>query len=80
MTDAEIVSCLQRGNRPTYGVHGRNMEVVTLMSRMEESGLIRTEDASLSQETRRRAIWVDEARRGEDPAHILRALGIEVPA
>lgn len=74
VTDAEIITCLQEGDRPTYGMHGRNMEVINLMVSMEKAGLIRTEDASLSQETRRRAVWVSEARRREPPEAILASL------
>ncbi|QDP53932.1 MAG: hypothetical protein GOVbin2937_9 [Prokaryotic dsDNA virus sp.] len=74
MTDLDIIKALQDGDRPTFGIHGRNMEVMGLMSRMEEAGLISTDDASLSQETRRRAIWVAEDRRGEQPASILASL------
>ena len=74
MTDDEIISDLQEGYRLTFGVHGRNMEVVDLMARLEKAGLIRTEDLGLSQETRRGAIWISEPRRSEAPQLILDSL------
>ncbi|WP_370281584.1 hypothetical protein [Pseudooceanicola sp.] len=74
MTDAEIITCLQKGERPTYGMHGRNIEVMNLMASMEKAGLIRTADASLSQETRRSAVWIADERRNESPEAILASL------
>ena len=74
MTDLEIITFLQEGGRPTFGMHGRNMEVMDLMARMERAGLINTEDASLSQETRRRAVWVAGDRRHELPETILASI------
>lgn len=74
MTDPEIITFLQEGGRPTYGMHSRNMEVINLMASMEKAGLIRTEDASLSQETRRSAVWIADDRRGDSPEAILASL------
>ena len=74
MTDPEIIRFLQEGGRPTFGVHGRNMEVINLIASMERADLIRTEDASLSQETRRRAVWIADDRRHEPPEDILASL------
>ena len=74
MTDAEIITCMQQGHRPTYGMHGRNTEVMDLMASMEKAGLIRTEDASISQETRRRAVWIADERRHDSPEAILASL------
>ena len=61
MTDEEIIDYLKSGGKPTFGLHGRNAEVMALMADLEARGLIRTEDASLSQETRLRAIWLADA-------------------
>ena len=58
MTDQEIIDFLKSGGKPTFGMNGRNGEVMALMADLEARGSIRTEDASLSQETRRRAIWI----------------------
>lgn len=74
MTDPEIIKFLQDGGRPTFGMHGRNMEVINLMASMEKTGLIRTEDASISQETRRRAVWIADERREESPEAVLACL------
>ena len=41
------------------------------MAKMERAGLIRTDDDSLSQETRREAEWIAEDRRHEAPELIL---------
>ena len=48
MTDLEIIKSLQAGENLTFGVHGRNLEVIDLMHRMKVAGLVKTEDASLS--------------------------------
>ena len=74
MTDEEIITYLQKGGELTFGMHGRNAEVMNLMADMEKAGLIRTEDASLSQETRRRAVWVADGRRSTPPESILASL------
>lgn len=58
MTDREIIQALKNGNELTFGMHGRNSEVMALMADLEQRGLIVTEDASLSQETRRSARWI----------------------
>lgn len=58
MTDDEIITFLKSGGEPTYGIHGRNAEVMELMQGLELRKLIVTQDASLSQETRRSAKWI----------------------
>lgn len=74
MTDPEIIKFLQEGGLPTFGMHGRNMEVINLMDSMEKAGLIRTDDASLSQETRRSAVWISDERRNDPPEAILASI------
>lgn len=74
MTDPEIIEFLQGGGRPNFGMHGRNMDVINLMASMEHAGLIRTEDASLTQETRRTAVWIADERRHDPPEAILASL------
>jgi hypothetical protein len=59
MTDAEIIKYLKAGEVLTFGVHGHNEEVMAFMARLEKEGKIETWDASLSQETRRSARWVE---------------------
>ena len=71
MTDEQIIASLQQGDHLTFGLHGRNFEVMDLMAKMERAGLIRTDDDSLSQETRREAEWIAEDRRHEAPELIL---------
>lgn len=58
MTDEQIIEHLKAGETLTFGVNGRNTEIMALMGRLEGQGLIVTEDCSLSQETRRSARWV----------------------
>ncbi len=60
MTDQEIIDFLKSGGQPTFGINGRNGEIMALMADLEKRGLIRTEDASLPQETRRRAVWIKQ--------------------
>ena len=58
MTNEQIIDCLKAGEIVNFGMHRRNGEVMNLMAGLEKQGLIVTEDASLSQETRRSARWV----------------------
>jgi hypothetical protein len=58
MTDIEIIDYLKLGGVLNYGCHGRNMEVIALIDRLESEGLVVTEDCSTSQETRREVRWI----------------------
>lgn len=57
MTDDEIIAALKSGEEGNYGLHGRNMSIMKLMSGLEEKGLVETWDCSSSQETRRGVRW-----------------------
>ncbi len=61
MTDEQILAHLKAGNVANYGMHGRNMEVVNFIADLEARGLVKTRDASSSQETRREVWWTGEA-------------------
>jgi len=58
MSDEEIIEYLKSGGVATYGCHGRNMAVISLIERLENEGLVVTEDCSTSQETRREVRWI----------------------
>ena len=58
MTDDQIIDALKSGETLTFGLHGHNSEIMELMADLEKRNLIRTEDASLDQETRRAAFWI----------------------
>ena len=58
MTDEQIIDALKAGETLNFGMHGRNMEVIELMAKLEREGKIETKDVSLSQETRREAKWI----------------------
>ena len=66
MTDAELINFIKAGGRPKFGINGHNGEIMDLMARLEKRGLIRTEDASLSQETRRRAVWIAQTKEPDE--------------
>lgn len=59
MTDEQIIEHLKSGETLTFGVNGRNAEVMELMADLERQGKIETWDDSLSQETRRAAKWIE---------------------
>lgn len=61
MTDAQIRQCIADGYILNFGCNGRNMDVMNLMADLEKTGVIKTRDCSLSQETRREAIRADLA-------------------
>lgn len=61
MTDEQIIEALKSGEVCTFGMNGRNMDVINLMARLEREGKIETWDVSLSQETRRAAKWIESA-------------------
>jgi hypothetical protein len=64
MTDEEIIAALKSGETVNYGVHGRNMEVISLIDGLLWEGLVKVEDVSSSQETRYAARWVGEKQDG----------------
>lgn len=57
MTDEEALAALKAGETLTYGIHGRNLEVIAFFADLEAKGLITTSDISRPQETRREARW-----------------------
>ena len=58
MTNEQILTHLKSGGVCTFGCHARNQEVMEFISNLEDQGLVKTRDASLSQETRREVWWV----------------------
>jgi len=60
MTDEQIIELLKSGETLNFRCNGRNSEVMALMADLEEKSLVRTEDMSLSQETRRIAVWIGD--------------------
>lgn len=75
MNDQEIIQSLQEGETLTFGLNGHNVEVMMLMAHLENANMIKTEDASLSQETRRKAVWVSDDHRQTPAAEILEIIG-----
>lgn len=57
MSDEEIIAALKSGEALHYGCNARNLDIMNLMARLEQEGLIETEDMGLTQETRRVAKW-----------------------
>lgn len=60
MSDDEIIAALKSGDTLNFGCHGRNSDVMSLISRLERDGLVRTWDISGSQETRRAVKWIEK--------------------
>lgn len=60
MTNEQIIATLKTGETVTFGLNGRNMDVVDFMANLELTGFITTEDCSTSQESRRSAKWVEQ--------------------
>lgn len=62
MTDKEALEALKAGETLTYGINGRNLEVMAFFADLEAKGLITTKNISSSQETRREARWKNNGR------------------